>query len=96
MEKVPQKKLKKELEYRTGSSFDNGVQISHIPDIERIFEVSVNVYSLNENGQADIIYLSRLKFPPMHLNLYKNHFSYINNFNKFAKRFECQICEVIF
>ena len=90
------KRLKKQLEAQTGLSYENGVQIHHIPDIERIFEVNVNIYSLNEDGQADVIYLSRLKFTPMHVNLYKNHFSYIKNFNTFAKRFACQMCETIF
>ena len=43
------------------------MSISHLPDIERIFEVSVNVHSLQEDGHTDVIYLSRLKFPVMHL-----------------------------
>ena len=90
------KTLKRELENVTGLCYNNGVQISHIPEIERTFEVSVNVYTLNIDGHADIIYLSKLKFPPMHVNLYKNHFCYIKNMNTFAKRFQCQMCEMIF
>ena len=92
----PAKKLQREFEARTGLCFDKGVQINHLPDIERIFEVSINVYSLNEDGQADIMYLSKFKFPSMHLNLYKNHFAYIKNFNTYAKRFQCQMCDLIF
>ena len=90
------KTLKKLLENQTGLCFDKGVSISHIPDIERIFEVSVNVHSLQENNHADIIYLSRLKFPVMHLNLYENHFSYIKNFKTYAQRFSCLICDTSF
>ena len=90
------KLLKKQLENQTGLCFDKGVCISHIPDIERIFEVSVHVHSLQSDGHADVIYLSRLHYPSMHLNLHENHFSYITKFESFAKRFKCLECDVTF
>ena len=32
----------------------------------------------------------------MHLNLYENHFSFINNFSTYAKRFQCEQCKRTF
>ena len=88
--------LRNELENHTGRSFTQGVFIDDIPAIEIFFEVAVNVYSLNENGHAEIVYLSKLSYSPMHLNLFKNHFSYIKKMKTFAKRFDCQMCDRIF
>ena len=48
------KRLKTELEAHTGKSFEKGVAISHLPVIEVFFQISVNVYSLNEDGSADL------------------------------------------
>ena len=92
----PAKNLKKELEEHTGSNFDDGITLNHIPAIEVKYNVSVNVYSLKENGDADILYLSRLNYRPMHVNLYENHFSYINNFEQFATRYQCHDCDRTF
>ena len=89
-------RLKRELEQHTKTSFDKGVIIDDLPIIEMFFDVAINVYCLDEDGNADIIYLSRLSFKPMHLNLYENHFMYINNFKTFAKRFQCQMCDRVF
>ena len=54
------------------------------------------MYLLAEDGSADIIYLSRIPYEPMHINLYKNHFSYITKFKTFAKQFQCQMCDRVF
>lgn len=89
-------RLLQEAVKRIGKKLENGVNISHIPTLEVLFNVAVNIYLLNEDGSADIIYLSRLQTIPMHINLYKNHFSYICNFKTYAKRFECNMCNRIF
>ena len=64
--------------------------------MERIFKVSINVHSLQADGQADVIYLSRLNYPVMNVNLYKQHFSFISKFDSYANRFSCQLCDMIF
>ena len=64
---------KRQLEQATGLYFDKGVCISHIPDIDRIFDVAINVYDLQPDGMADVIYLSKFKYPSLHLNVFKNH-----------------------
>ena len=90
------KKLLLQAESYFKKSFKKGVLLSDIPNMEILFRVSVNIYSLKENGSADVIYLSRLLFKPIYLNLYKNHFSYIKRFATFAKKFECKLCDRIF
>ena len=52
--------------------------------------------SLKEDGSADIVYLSRLDYRPLYLNLYDNHFSYISKYNTYAKRFQCYGCDRTF
>ena len=48
------KMLKKQLENQTGLCFDKRVCISHLPDVEEIFEVSINVHSLQEDGNYNL------------------------------------------
>ena len=89
-------RLLTQYENQTKKSFKNGVNIHHIPDIEVYFHVAINVYNLKEDGCADIIYLSHLPYKPMHINLFKNHFSYITNFKAYAKKYQCNMCDRIF
>ena len=90
------KEKKQELENATGSCFDKDIRLCSIPEIERIFHVSINVYNLKEDGVADTVYLSGFNYEKMHLNLYKEHFSYISKFTSYAKRYVCSECEYIF
>ena len=51
------------------------------------------MYSLQESGHVTILCLSRLNnFNIMHLYLYEQHFSYMNKFKSFAKKYNCTIC----
>ena len=73
-------------------SFEKGVNLSHIPLLETCFSTAINVYDLKEDKSVEVIYLSRLSFPgqeAMHLNLYKNHFSYISKLSSYAKKYQC-------
>jgi len=85
-----------EVENHTGKSFKNGVLISHIPTLEVFFQAAVNIYSLQEDGSYDVVYLSQLPYKPMYINLYKKHFSYISNIKSYSKRYQCMMCESIF
>ena len=84
--------LQKQLENKTGLCFDKGVCISHRPEIERIFEVSINVHSLQEDGQADVIYLLRLNYSDivetrevMYEALGKEYKEAFNTYQKYLK-----------
>ena len=76
--------LKERLEEHAGKSVDDGVEVSMLPIIEDCFNISINVYSLQEDKTANVIQISDrndTQENQMHLNLYKNHFSYIANSN---------------
>ena len=89
------KTLCKQFEKFRGKSFEQGITIHDIPLIEIEFKCSINVYSMKENGDIEMLYLSPLNFNVMHVNLFKNHFSYITNINLFAKKFKCFKCDRI-
>ena len=89
------KALVSDLEKHTKRSFKNGVDLDSLAAIEIYFKVSVNVYSLGEDGRAELIRISKLNYDVMHLNLYQDHFSYIKNIRKYAKQFQCIVCERI-
>ena len=84
------------VENHTGYSFKDGVLINHIPTLEVFFEVAVNIYSLQEDGSCEVVYLSQLSYKAMYINLYENHFSYISKINSYSKRYQCMMCESIF
>jgi len=68
--------------------------LNDIPQFENNFKINVEVYSLNENGDARAIYISQGYFAErMFLNIYENHLSYVKDFNKYAKKYQCQYCE---
>lgn len=88
-------KLQTQVESKTKKNYD-GVNLSDIPEIERVFEISINIYSLQEDGKAFTIYVSKLKYQVLYLNLYKNHFSFIKNIRMFSKMFQCDNCQLVF
>ena len=90
------KKLKTEFEEHIGEKLDNGITLDHIPAVEIKYQVAINILSLKEDGNADVVYLSRLDFKPMYINLYEKHCSYIHNYEKFANRFRCSECDRTF
>ena len=49
---------KEQLEEHAGKSFDDGVEVSMLPIIEECFNISINVYSLQEDNTAKVIQIS--------------------------------------
>ena len=77
-----------------------GLQLSNIPEVEDFFKVKVNIYELIADGiehTAKAVYVSTSTHEStMHMNLYKNHLSFIANFNTYAKRWKCRCCDKLF
>ena len=77
-----------------------GVQLSDIPEVEDFFKVNINIYELMADGiehTAKAVYVSTSTHEStMHMNLYKNHLSFITNFNTYAKRWKCRCCDKLF
>ncbi|MCG8032144.1 MAG: hypothetical protein JAZ03_08205 [Candidatus Thiodiazotropha taylori] len=67
-----------------------------MPIFESCFEVNVEVFSLDENGVAKVVYNSLGLFPTtMYLNLSNKHLSYIHKFKQFCKKYQCKFCQKI-
>ena len=66
-----------------------------LSSVETCFKVAINVYELQEDKTAKATRISNLEYKQdhvMHLNLYKDHFSYIKKFKSYAKKFTCPNC----
>ena len=75
----------------------SGITINDLPRFEELFQINVHAFSLKENGTATALYHSPCLFDDtMHINIYNDHISYINNFPAFAKKFECSHCSKLF
>ena len=67
-----------------------------MPAFEKCFEVNVEVFSLEVDGIAKVVYSSLGIHPTtMHLNLSGKHLSYIHNFDLFSKKYQCKFCSKI-
>ena len=80
-----------------------GLRFSDIPTFEQCFDVSVNVFSLQEDGSAQIIYRSvsgveteKISERVMNLNLYEAHFSLITNLSAYARSYSCRLCKRVY
>ena len=70
-----------------------GLSLNEMSEFECFFRVSVDVYSINEEGNVQIVYKSsKIFLDKMKLNLFGKHLSYILNFSTYAKKFECRNC----
>ena len=74
----------------------DGVDVSDLYIAEELFQVSIVVYSIDENGQAFCIRRSAKDFPQMYVNLYENHFSFIRDIKAYCDCFVCSKCDKIF
>ena len=73
------------------------IMFEDITNIEKCFNVKSLIYNLNSNGTLSHVYKTMSQSSSkMYLNVYSNHYSYITNFQKFAKKFQCKKCSKIF
>ena len=86
----------------------HGVKISELDDLEKLYEVNIQVYSLaptqshsededNEENTPEIAATllrrsHRHYSSTLYLNLYENHFSYIKDLARYSKSFCCSRC----
>ena len=82
-----------------------GVKENELDELETKFELNINVYRLLEYGEeatCEVVRRSHVDYPDtMSLNLYEAendvfHFSYISDFDKYAKSFSCYSCRRLF
>lgn len=78
-------------------SLFQGISMIDLPELERCFEICIYVYELQPDDTVILRYKPSTNFSRvMHLNMYENHLSYINNFSSYAKKFSCPTCVRIF
>ena len=71
----------------------SGIKLPHIPLFEQCFQVSIFVYTLAEDKSAQLVFKSLNKRGAvLRLNVYSDHFSYICDFAKYARKFTCTNC----
>ena len=74
-----------------------GIDLNDIPQVEDFFKVSINIHTLLDADTAVSVYLSSCRYPStMYCHLWGQHLSFISNFNAFAKRFHCHLCDKLF
>ncbi len=84
-----------------------GFKTNKLYKFEKMFSVNVNVFTLKDKNNkepndttpfvASIVREStNTHTSTMNCSLWKNHFSYITNVSKYARRFKCDVCDKIF
>lgn len=75
----------------------NGISLSDLSTIERLFKVSITVYSLIQKNCDTLGRLIRrpcsLYSRQLYLNLNKNHFSWIKDLRMYAHSYSCPYCD---
>lgn len=70
-----------------------GITLDQLVYFEKCFEINVNLFSLQEDGSAQVIYKSKCKYSnDIYLNIFEHHLSYITKFDTYAKKFQCKTC----
>ena len=73
-----------------------GVLLSELSFIERLFKLSINVYTLEHNGSdmvGKLIQRSTSNFKEkVNLHLFKNHFSLIKDLRLYIRSYKCEYC----
>ena len=77
-----------------------GVQLSDLPQLERLFDISVTVYRMVTGGngkhQAELVVRSgSTRKEVLNLHLQENHFCLITNIEMYCKNYKCQFCPKI-
>ena len=76
-----------------------GVFLNDLIILEDLFQNNVKVYELVERENETVCRLNqntrKIYSETMKLNLFKNHFSYIFNFEKYSSIYHCSKCDVL-
>ena len=74
-----------------------GVFLYELGEVEDLYKVNIQCYTIDEKGQVTLVRRSVKKHPQkMYLNVHGNHFSYIQNFRQYSKLYKCRSCTSLF
>jgi hypothetical protein len=72
-------------------------ELEALPDFERLFQVNVNIFSINQHYVAVPVYKSLGQYPDsMYLNLFENHLSYVSKVHAYCSKWQCTKCDRLF
>ena len=81
----------------TNADSFKGVTLQHLPLLEKIFNIRVTVYTLDQNKKSRVVFQSFSKsLVHLDLCLVGNHFCYISDLSQFTNSFCCAICSQCF
>ncbi|KAL5265864.1 hypothetical protein ACHWQZ_G002033 [Mnemiopsis leidyi] len=83
-------------ETRQHASHFQGITLNDLEDVSNIFGIGVLVYRQSEEGVTELLFRTLKEDNVMHVNLYREHFSFINDLNKFSRSYRCNICSKLF
>ena len=69
-----------------------GICLDQLEELSRIFDIGINVYFQKENRDTELLFRTIKQDNILYLNLFKNHFSYISDFQKYTNRYRCSKC----
>lgn len=70
-----------------------GILLRDLHCIEDLFQISICVYDIREDGRATLVRRSTGRYPVMYLNLNDGHFSYVSHLERYTKSFRCPACD---
>jgi len=84
-----------------------GVKMEHLFEIEKCFQIPINVFTMHENKSVTPIYLSQFckeqkrnggkcTTRRLVMNLNNDHLSFVQDFEMYAKKLSCAACERMF
>ena len=77
--------------------FSAGVSLEYMHDVEKCFQISINVFSLEEDGTSKIMYKSQTRFSTtLNMNMHGSHLSFITNMQAYCKKYQCVNCGQLF
>ena len=77
--------------------FSRGVDLQYFHEVEKCFELNINVFSLLEDKTAISIYKTVCNYPrTMKVYMYDNHLSLIVNLEAYCRKYKCIHCEKLF
>ena len=74
-----------------------GVTRDNMSKLQECFNVKIKIFNENDTGCVNLIFDSICSIDAvMYLNNFENHLSYITEFKKFVRKYECKKCSKMF
>ena len=83
-------------ETRQHASDFQGITLNDLEDVSSTFDIGVLVYKQSEEGVTELLFRTLKEDNVMHVNLHREHFSFIKDLNKFSRSYRCNTCSKLF